>query len=488
MKTSILCAFAGSLVLGLTNFASAQSEDARIAQLEQRIAELEGRNQQNWLNERRAEEVKSLVREVLQDAETRSSLLESGMYAGHDGKHFFLKSADGGFLLNISGQIQARYVLNLRDGQRDQPSADLSNGDDNNESGFEFRRTKIQFSGHIADPRLTYAIQLAVDRSDNVAVADKIVIGYQLTDTIGIEFAEDKGPFTREELTSSKYQLAVERSYVQEFFTLDKVQMIQVKWHDESVADGMIKVAAALSDGLRSGEGSGGSNPFTQSGDVHGDVDGDSSDDTPGVDKSFDGDRSDFAFTARIDVKIMGDWDQMRDFTSWPGEDSALFVGGAIHWEQGETGDNFHNNDFFSWTVDASYEMNGLNLFGAFYMTHTDNESAGVGGTADNDLDPWAFVLQAGYNIPMGDDSIEPFVRYEYLDSDNFYSGSDDGEVSILTFGVNYYLEKHNAKFTFDVMFALDEVPASSSGAGILSDASGEDGQIVIRSQFQLLF
>jgi len=60
--------------------------------------------------------------------------------------------------------------------------------------------------------------------------------------------------------------------------------------------------------------------------------------------------------------------------------------------------------------------------------------------------------------------------------------------VNILTVGVNYYLKRHAAKLTFDVVWAMDPIPMSSTGLGIPADVAGADNQVVIRSQFQLLF
>ena len=63
-------------------------------QLQGEVAKLRNAGDENWLNERRAAEVKSLVKEVLADADTRASLLEGGMSAGHNGKNFFLASEE----------------------------------------------------------------------------------------------------------------------------------------------------------------------------------------------------------------------------------------------------------------------------------------------------------------------------------------------------------------------------------------------------------
>ena len=50
---------------------------SRLERAEARLAELETKQSQSWLEGQRVEEVKRLVREVLADADTRASLLES---------------------------------------------------------------------------------------------------------------------------------------------------------------------------------------------------------------------------------------------------------------------------------------------------------------------------------------------------------------------------------------------------------------------------
>jgi len=60
------------------------------------------------------DEVRAIVSEMMQDAETRSSLLQGGVTGGHDGK-FFLASSNGDFRLNVGGFTQFRYFANFRD-------------------------------------------------------------------------------------------------------------------------------------------------------------------------------------------------------------------------------------------------------------------------------------------------------------------------------------------------------------------------------------
>src|ERR1051325_8891184 len=159
MRTKVM---ASVLALGLTGAAMAadpqvQAElDALKAPVKQQAAEIQdlrAANGDSWLNQRRAEEIKSLVHEVLSDAETRASLAEGGMTAGWR-DHFFLASEDGNFLLRISGQEQIRYIYN-----RDR---------DNGHYPGSFNNSASQISLHEdADPKFTYQVSILMSDEDD---------------------------------------------------------------------------------------------------------------------------------------------------------------------------------------------------------------------------------------------------------------------------------------------------------------------------------
>jgi len=449
MMNNKLIALVGGLAIGLAGFAHAESTPSQTAMqseltaLKARLAELEAKQNDTWLNERRAEEVKSLVREVLSDADTRASLLANGMSAGHDGKHFFLASEDGSFVLNVGGQVQFRYIYN----SRNLAGANV----DENEFGFQLRRVKLFFSGHIGSPRITYSVGLQTDRNNETIFLDHAWFGYKLMDGVTVYAGEAKAPFLREETTSSKRQLAVERSLVNEFFTAGRVQGVWAKIE----LDDNTKLAIAITDGANSGE-AGGS-------------------------KDFDQDNSDFALTIRIDTRLAGQWAQMKDFSAWSGEETAAFVGAAIHYEIVETGAGpTAIDEFVAWTIDGSIEYEGANLFAAVIGLHNNN----IGGV--NDVDQFGFVLQGGFMLIP--DKFEPFLRWEWIDPDTSH------QVNLITVGANYYLAKHNAKITTDLVWALNSLhgmmggPGRSTGLGLLSDSVNQTDQFALRAQFQLLF
>lgn len=448
------------------------------ARMGSELQSLRSEQQGDWLNQRRQEEVRALVQDVLSDADMRASLQDDGLTAGHNGKNFYLAAADGSFLMKISGQIQVRYILNSRDSKDpvdefgdpilDDDGEVVRSSVDEWEGGFQIRRTKLNFSGHVGSPKIEYDLTLAADRSDNSVGVEDVTVGYKLMDNLKVEAGRKKLPFLREELTSSKRQLAVDRASVTEVFTLNRSEGVWVTW---SPAD-KLKITTAISDGENAGN-IGGANDFHE-------------------------DRTDFAITARADLTLAGNPKQARDFAAWSGEPLGIFLGAAIHYELGETGDSdpSNNPDYFSWTVDASIETNGLNVFASFTGGHIEDVigTDEFGESTTSDFDNYGLLVQGGYMVIP--DKLEPFVRYEWIDFDD---DREDSDKSLITIGANYYLRKHAAKFTLDWVYAFDNMSdvsqqagfganGRSSGLGLRKDDADRDGQWALRAQFQLLF
>jgi uncharacterized coiled-coil protein SlyX len=470
--------------------------EARIQQLENivntqgaEIQELRSASSESWMTQRRAEEVRALIGDVLQDADTRASLAGHGMTAGHNGG-FFLASEDGNFLMNIGGQIQTRYIYN----DTDDRSGTSGGSEDDETYGFQMRRAKLRVSGHVVDPRLTYVIQLtntfgennndgnivgpgSEDSSSSFAVLEQASFGYEFADGWQVVGGQLKGPFLREEAVDSRHQLAVERSFTADYFTIDYTQGVGVNWTGE-IMDTPTRIATLIHDGSY----------------------------TAGLDHYQE--LTDFAIAGRVEVLLDGSWDQFDDFTSSSEGDTGLMIGAAINWEAPNTGEDTNESgeqhDILKWTADVSYEMPEMSGFNAFaaIIGQTISDAAGEdnSSTAAQQL---AFVVQAGvYAIP---DTLELFARYEQLDFDGFFyinapedSGDKDAsslseymdEVQMLTLGMNYYFADHAAKFTLDGVWVFDNMPISDSGAGLQENDSDidDDEQFAIRAQFQLLF
>ena len=114
----------------------------RLDQIEAKIERLEASSDERWLTDKRTSEIRALVEDLLAVADTWADLLPTSLTAGYDGE-FFIVSNDHRFRLELSGQIQQRYVLNQ---QNNAPT-------DDTRGGFELRRAKLKVAGYLWDRR-----------------------------------------------------------------------------------------------------------------------------------------------------------------------------------------------------------------------------------------------------------------------------------------------------------------------------------------------
>lgn len=445
VKSSILlCTALASL--GTSAFAGdgPVDTDARVASLQSQRAQIDAQINQlrdgergPWLN---AEEVRAIVRDVMAESESRSSLLAEGMNAGWD-KGFFLKNDDGTFMLKIKGQSQFRYVYNNKD------SADTDT------ASFEMRRAKIEFSGNIWEKDLKYKIKGAFERDGGLFVLEDAYGEYALGNGWQFKWGQYKPAFSTEETTSSSKQLAVDRSVVNEITNLGFSQGVELGYENDTIRFGF-----GFTDGATlSATGSAGARGNT----------------------GFSNDTNEWAFNARIDAKLMGDnWSQFDDFTSWSTDETGLRIGAGIFYQDGEYGTAAEETKWLEWTIDGQFESGGANLFASVVGRHSDPNA-----TAAASYDQFGVVVQGGYQFVP--DKWEAFARYEWFDFDNAYA--DD--LSAVTVGFNYYFHhKHDWKWTTDLVWNLNRVPFSVTGVGLLVDGATDQDQIAIRSQIQMLF
>src|SRR5262245_5316049 len=194
-----------------------QSLRKEVAELRAEVAELRAGRDQDWLTTQRAAQIRALVEDALADAGTRAGLLDEGATAGWD-KGFFMKSADGNFLLRINGQLDLRWVLNH---QNDAPLTD------DTVYGFEVRRARLNFQGHVIDPSWQYRVQTGFNRSTGTLVLEDAYVNKMFGEDVGLMIGQFKVPFLMEETMPSSRQLAVERSLVNEEFNQDRSKAVQ---------------------------------------------------------------------------------------------------------------------------------------------------------------------------------------------------------------------------------------------------------------------
>lgn len=395
------------------------------------------------------DEIRALVSEMLVDAESRSSLLQSGAVAGHDG-HFFLASPDGSFRLETRGQIQFRYIVNFRgdDGVND-----------DFETGFQTPRTRLVFTGHVFNPNWFYRIQGGFNRAGGAFRLEDAFFGYKFDNGFTLRAGQFITAFLREWNMGDWTLLSVERSNQALVFGQNRSQAVELKYVGEQW-----RAMLTFSDGHRS------------------------------LNTDLGADPADFAFTGRVEALLGGDWGKFASsYTSPHGSDLGAVIGAAVHFEQGPDLNipGIDEQSLFAWTVDALIKGDGWHLMIAGVGHHVTDE-AGVTGA---DFDDFGFLAQASYLIA---EDIELFSRYDIIIPDSGRAANDS--FSAITLGFNYFIHGQAARFTLQVQWFLDPTTATAAGnfanTGARSPAntlfgvlpSADDNQVTLSAQFQLLF
>ena len=400
---------------------------AELNTLRREVAELRHQTQSTWMDAARDAELRDLVAQVIADADGRHAFQSAGLGAGYDGKNFYLEGE--GFRMNLSGQIQFRYVHNSDGG---------ASGNADDADGFELRRAKVQFSGYLGDPKIDYVLRIAHSRSSGAASLEEAAVGYLFDNGIKLKAGKMKLPFLRQELLSSTRQLAVDRGLSTEYFTMNFAEQVQA----------FVPVSDRLSATLAYSDGGN-----TES-------------------SAALADTVKYAFTGRVDAALVGDVADGSDLRPRKDEGHALLLGLALHAEEDEATDA----ETLAWTFDALGKAGPLTGMAAY-----------MGGRDDgSDVQTHGLLAEAGYAVTQ---AWQPFVRYDGLWQESA------GDIQALTAGTNYYLAGHSAKFTADVVWlfagdalapidGLNSAP-TNSGIGLVT---GQQEQIALRAQFQLLF
>jgi hypothetical protein len=478
--------------LALTGAASAQGTDAmsEIAQLKAEVATLKSQNGDKWLTEERAAEIKSLVKDVLADSETRTSLQGSGATSGYN-NGFFISSADGNFKLNLSLLAQARFTWNYQPGENISPDSNNGTGDDVSTWAFENRRTQMAFSGNVVDPSWTYMARLNYGSTIDpytpeagAVVLQDAWVNKDFGNGVGLKVGQFKSPFMAESLRNDGAQLTAERSVVDYIFSGGYTQGIMLNYTQD-----MFRAMGSYNNGPRAQNGTWSTNS-----------------------------NNSISLAGRVELKAMGSWSQFDTESSLKSDESGLVIGAAIQYynNRGTSVDGQYNPSVGSivygtsidfdgtgpvnvtttaavdWTVDATFKSGGMNLSAAFVGSNAGYVVDDV--SQDGSDSSYGMVVQGGYRFT---DSLEAFGRWEWMNIENgaatpggtLTSATDVN--NILTFGVNVYAGT-NMKWTTQFGISLSDIGSTTAdlnGAGWNPDANTSNGdQMNVISQLQIMF
>jgi hypothetical protein len=263
----------------------------------------------------------------------------------------------------------------------------------------------------------------------------------------------------REELVADIYQLAMNRSLMNQVFTLGRTQGVIAGYQNDNW-----NFRASTNDG-----GNALNTDYTSPLEA------------------------DYAFTGRIEYKGAGEWKQFDDFSGWQSQGSAWLLGGAINYQHsGDTNASaaVQQAGALLYSVDASYEASGWTIFGEFVGRNQDPDSV------SDSFNDFGTLVQAGYFFS---DSLEGYARWDAVFADGDRTNTDNNAFNTLSFGANYYMfpRSHAGVFTVELDWYLDPTTKNSlvnsvanGGSADLIDIlpSNRDDQFALKFQFQFVF
>jgi hypothetical protein len=357
----------------------------------------------------------------------------SGGDVGYE-KNFYAKSCDGNYSLNVKGRMQLRYAGEMHDDDG------VANA---NAHSLLIRRARLDFSGNVITPDLTYDLQL--DLGAIPGAADNNILyyawmNYKVMDQFQLMGGLHKIWFNRQEITSSGKQQFVDRSLANERFNLDR--SIGVIAHGD-LNGKMVEYYLSVVNGRNT--------------------------------RNAINTNQELGYIGRIAFNPLGEYGY-EEADVKESEDVALTFGGAGGlWHEESTVGAGVQNRVISGNADFGIKYSGFSTQGEFFLRNTQ-----AGAASQNDM---GYYVQAGYflvpkhfeialrhsglwddtgndgiNLNMNNGSITGLGGVndgvdETADSDNEYE---------YTAGLNYYFKGHDLKIQAQYSLIMDGVAGAN--------------------------
>ncbi len=457
MITAVSAAHDDDLDAVLRRLAEVEAEQAKsqetIEALREEVDTLRAVNDDNWLTERRAAEIRALVSDVLADADARISVLQTSLGPMHrpafpelaNESKFIIRSQDGDFELGVDGLIIFRYEYNHR--------RDDGTGTSGNDQGFQLTGLRINLRGHVYK-NWGYWVRLNADNpaTGNDLFVDAAMGMYYFDKDTTLVFGQFPSLLTRSQGSPVDWLQTTESSPTNYVFDPFGFQGVMLGLHSPKLV-----FRGIISDGYRSANNT-----------------------------IFDSASADWGLGGQLLWMAFGnedDWPRFNTFTSRRDSgDFAWLLNAALYGQQGATNIDpaGRGSDLFLAIFESSMEGSGWNTYGAFYYRYTDPGSEGIRA---NDF---GFVLQAGGWVA---EHVELYSRFDMTipDKDRLTQGDD---FRTLTTGVAYYpiASSDNLKFSTELSYMFDAEASSlvepNVFTGVLASPAGD--QVVLRAQFHI--
>jgi len=465
----IMVGIAGLVLAAAPAFADAGSLEARLAQVEQKLAASAAPS---------AREIQSSVDAYLASARADATLVGGAGSAGYDGG-FWIRG--GSFLLKTNLTIQTRYeYFDWDDRAREpQPGGDLS--------GFSLPRVTLKLSGdatcdihYYAELEFGHAFSdfdqraIAIDQTGvtgqgipggpvqpvggfDFGIAREAWIEYEAAPQVAFRMGLIKTPATRQLMTSPEMQQFVDISMASAFsgatmpgYT-DRNRDYGFMVHGALGCDGELQYMVTVTNG---------------DGPVHRNVLDGSTDDP-------------LAFGARVNWDIMGHMGYEEGALRQRSCEWVAAIGAWAYYFVDHSSENPLDGTFtldrLNWGVDAAVGWGGFSLTAAYNAMSFEAAAVSVDG--------FSYLIQLGFLFPGT--AWEIAARYSAYELDpsgtsTTFSGNE------MAVAVNYYIDGHSDKVTLDAAFiSTDDVNILFDAYAGYSATIDSDG-LLLRLQWQL--
>jgi phosphate-selective porin OprO/OprP len=345
-----------------------------------------------------------------------------------------LVAPDSSFSLNFRFRMQSRFLMNTVSPSDFSPASWEA----------RVRRTRLSFTGHLYNPKLTYYLQLSFSRGDmdwsmndastintSVNVVRDAMVFYRPTKHLQIGFGQTKLPGNRQRVISSGAQQFYDRSVANATLTLDRDFGFFTTY---TLKTGPVKTL--FKGAVTSGEG-----------------------------RNSVSSNTGLAYTGRVEVLPFGDFSDGGDY--YEGDIAhetkpKLSVAGVYHFNdmamrtQGELGRDLYNPlSFQGIIVDALLKYKGW----AASYEYLNKTSKTNGISVSTTVAKRALLLGSGYNGQLSyctKNKWEVAARYSYVQPDQkviaYY-----GALEQYGGGVSKYFNKHKVKAQFNIFYNRDK-------------------------------
>ncbi|MGN6369886.1 MAG: porin [Phycisphaerae bacterium] len=476
---------AATLVLVVTSGAFAEdpatneSVSAELKALRARVADLEQKENQNWMTQERANQVRAIVEQTIADAKTRSQFADGDNFGYKNG--FYLQTPDKNFKFQANGYLQFRYTYAHDEAHNGGAfSSTPKHGDAN---GFDFRRARLIFSGNAFSPNLSYMISgdFAGDsgNNNNFQTLD-IYMAYRFNDLLNVRAGSFLTPYSRLEYISSGLEGT---DFPILFNAFDPVRSLGVSVFGQPVKDHWM-YEVNVNNGQKSNTAGraaeiGGKNDnrlafYGRTEYVGGGTLADFNDEA-----DLRKDKSNLAWEIGAAAGYESANASSNAFPGSQGNNS--LPGLSSNPSPGFVGGYPLNGDLYRGTVDSEIKWRGLSVTGASFIQQI-NENPGAGVTVPSGYGSKSSFFELGYYGQVGyvfAPQWEVWGRAGQL-----LTEGGPNRMEEYSLGLNYYMYGNNAKIQAEGSYVPNEAAFNSSTA----DTAINTQDMIFRLQFQLKF